>query len=80
MGIFSNHTRLFASTALLGATFVITGPTWAAEATDQSAPAAVGELVVTGSRIPTTNVTSPQPIQIISSHEVDARARVHQPG
>lgn len=67
------HARLFSTTALVGAvlTFGVGGQ--AAAATDTAADStSVTELVITGSRIPSTNLTSVQPIQIITSKSLDA--------
>ena len=64
-----NKTLLLSATALASVcAFTAATPVFAQDATTTPAPvASVGELVVTGTRIPKPNYTSSAPIQIISS-------------
>jgi outer membrane receptor protein involved in Fe transport len=66
----SKRERLLASSALLGAALI------AGSAAAQTAPAAgaqVSEVVVTGTRIPSPNLTSVSPVTAIGSAEVKAQ-------
>ena len=69
MKIQSTRARLLASSMICGAALAAGGQAFA-----QSAPPAggstVGEIVVTGSRIPQPNLSSSSPIQVVSSEDV----------
>jgi iron complex outermembrane receptor protein len=59
--------RLLASSMICGAALLGLSATQAAA---QTAPAAVSEIVVTGSRIPTPNLTSVSPVTAVTSQEL----------
>ncbi len=61
----TTRARLLASTIICGAALAAGGQAFAA-----SPPAAVQELVVTGSRIPSPNLTSASPITVVGSQDV----------
>jgi outer membrane receptor protein involved in Fe transport len=65
--------RLLASSMITGVALLAATGAYAADATDTAATpatAAAGELVVTGSRIPTPNLTSVSPVQVVTSQEI----------
>jgi iron complex outermembrane recepter protein len=70
MSFSSARTRLLSTSAFVGVVLAMGGQAMAADAAADSS-ATVGELVITGSRIPSTNLTSVQPIQIITSKSLD---------
>jgi len=63
---------MITSAAVAAASFASaqTAPSAAATATTEAAPAAVQELVVTGSRIPQPNLTSVSPLTTVTSQDV----------
>ena len=65
----STRARLLASTIIFGAGLALAGQALAADA-PASSSTQVGEIVVTGSRIPMTNVTSPSPISVATSQQI----------
>ena len=73
MKIQSARARLLASTIMFGAGLALAGQAFAADPTPPapgSTSTSVGEIVVTGSRIPMTNVTAPSPISIATSQQI----------
>ena len=69
MKIQSTRARLLASSMICGAALAVGGQAFAQPA---AAPggSTVGEIVVTGSRIPQPNLTSSSPIQVVGSEDV----------
>ena len=70
----STRARLLASTVIFGAGLALAGQALAQSSDSSSASSSsgtqVGEIVVTGSRIPTSNVTSPSPISVATSQQI----------
>jgi iron complex outermembrane receptor protein len=65
----STRQRLLASSMICGAT-LLAGQAYAAAA---DAPATVTEIVVTGTRIPTPNLTSVSPVTTVGSADLKAQ-------
>lgn len=70
MSFLSARTRLLSTSAFVGVAMAVGGQAMAADAAADSS-STVQELVITGSRIPSTNISSVQPIQIITSRSLD---------
>ena len=73
MTITSTRARLLASSMICSAAAAVAGHAWAQQA---KAPTPAGELVVTGSRIPTQNLSSSSPLTVVSSQEAKLEGTV----
>ncbi len=63
------------ASATIGGAALIFAAAAGAQTLPPAAPVEVEEIVVTGSRIATPNATSPSPIQVVSSQEIQASGK-----
>ena len=70
MTIQSTRARLLASTIIFGAGLAMASTAFAADDTSSKSSTNVGEIVVTGSRIPVSNVTANAPISVATSQQI----------
>ena len=70
MNIKTIRTRLLASSMICGASLLAGHAYAAAAAATDAGPAEVTEVVVTGTRIPSPNLTSVSPVQVVTDKEI----------
>ncbi|WP_394762394.1 TonB-dependent receptor plug domain-containing protein, partial [Phenylobacterium sp.] len=73
MKIHSTRERLLASSMICGAAFLGLSATQAYAAAADAASAEVSEIVVTGTRIPSPNLTSIAPVTTVGNAEIKAQ-------